>query len=271
MTLFPGVALVTGAASGIGRATAISFALEGCHQIAICDRNHEALLETEKYMREVSTHCDILVHQVDMLLDDQIESMVQAAVSKWGRIDYAVNAAALSLTEAGVIGNNDRSTNTSSQQFDLINGINYRGCWLSSRAELAQMLKQEPLPTHDGRPGSRGSIVNIASQLGIVSRPNASAYCASKAAVISMTKSDAIDYSKDNIRINCVCPGVIATPMTQGDPEFRAALVPAIAIAPMDRMGTPQEIADACLFLCSSKASFVQGHAMVVDGGYVIN
>lgn len=78
---------------GIGRATAISFALEGCHQIAICDRNHEGLLETEKYMREVSTHCDILVHQVDMLLDDQIEFMVQAAVSKWGRIDYAVNAA----------------------------------------------------------------------------------------------------------------------------------------------------------------------------------
>lgn len=117
-------------------------------------------------MREVSTHCDILVHQVDMLLDDQIESMVQAAVSKWGRVDYAVNA-------AGVIGNNDRSTNTSSQQFDLINGINYRGCWLSSRAELAQMLKQEPLPTHDGRPGNRGSIVNIASQLGVVSRPNA--------------------------------------------------------------------------------------------------
>ncbi|KUJ20054.1 NAD(P)-binding protein [Mollisia scopiformis] len=264
MTLFPGVALVTGAASGIGRATAVSFALEGCYQVAICDRNLEGLVETEKYMREVSATCDILVHQVDMLLDDQIEGMVQAAVSKWGRVDYAVNA-------AGVIGNNDRSTDTTSQQFDLINGINYRGCWLSSRAELAQMLKQEPLPTHDGRPGSKGSIVNIASQLGVVSRPNAPAYCASKAAVISMTKSDAIDYSKDNIRINCVCPGVIATPMTQGDPEFRAALAPAIAIAPMDRMGTAQEIADACLFLCSSKASFVQGHAMVVDGGYVIS
>lgn len=78
---------------GIGRATAVSFALEGCFQIAICDRNHEGLLETEKYMREVSPHCDILVQQVDMLLDDQIEAMVQAAVSKWGRIDYAVNAA----------------------------------------------------------------------------------------------------------------------------------------------------------------------------------
>ncbi|KAJ5033413.1 uncharacterized protein L3040_008529 [Drepanopeziza brunnea f. sp. 'multigermtubi'] len=264
MTLFPGVALVTGAASGIGRAVAISFALEGCPQIIICDKNRDGLVETEKYMKEVSSFAEILVYPVDMLEEEQVWAMVQATVNEWGRVDYAVNA-------AGVIGNNDRSTSISAYDFDLINNINYRGTWLSSRAELTQMLKQEPLPTHDGRLGSRGSIVNIASQLGLVSRPNAPAYCASKAAVISLTKSDAIDYSKDNIRINCVCPGVIATPMTKGDPALAKVLESAVAIAPMDRMGSAQEVADACLFLCSSKATFVQGHALVVDGGYVIN
>ena len=97
------------------------------------------------------------------------------------------------------------------------------------------------------------------------------AYCASKAAIINMTRSDAIDYSQDLIRVNCVCPGVIATPMTQGSKEVEDRLRPAIDIAPMKRLGRPEEIADAVLFLSSSQASFVQGHALVVDGGYTIN
>ncbi|KAH6684553.1 hypothetical protein B0J14DRAFT_612537 [Halenospora varia] len=264
MTLYPGVALITGAASGIGRATALSFAREGCLKVAICDRNKEGLEETSKLIIEISKDVEVLVLEVDMLKEEGIDGMVAETVEKWGRVDYAVNA-------AGVIGNNQPSTETAASQFDTINGINYRGVWLSSRAEIKQILSQEPLPTHDGRMGNRGSVVNIASQLGVVGRPDAPAYCASKAAVIQMTKCDAIDYSKHNIRINCVCPGVIATPMTQSEPTFAAALKPAIAIAPMNRMGTPQEIADACLWLCSSKASFVQGHALVVDGGYVIN
>lgn len=125
---------------------------------------------------------------VDVMHEETITHMVKTIVDRWGRIDYAVNA-------AGVLGNNQRSTDTSTQQFDDINGINYRGAWLCSRAELAQMLKQEPLPSHDSRPGNRGSVVNIASQLGIVSRSNAPAYCGSKAAVIGMTRADAIDVS----------------------------------------------------------------------------
>jgi len=125
---------------------------------------------------------------LDVMHEDTITLMVKTIVDRWDRIDYAVNA-------AGVLGNNQRSTDTSTQQFDDINGINYRGAWLCSRAELAQMLKQEPLPSHDGREGNRGSIVNIASQLGIVSRSNAPAYCGSKAAVIGMTRADAIDVS----------------------------------------------------------------------------
>lgn len=96
-------------------------------------------------------------------------------------------------------------------------------------------------------------------------------YCASKAAIINMTKSDAIDYSVDDIRVNCVCPGVIETPMTTGSQEVTDRLRPAINIAPMRRMGKPEEVADSVLFLCSSRASFIQGHALVVDGGYTIN
>lgn len=97
----------------------------------------------------------------------------------------------------------------------------------------------------------------------------AAAYCASKSAIIGMTRADAIDYSKDEIRVNCVCPGVIETPLVMEKAEIREAITPAVEIAPMKRMGKPAEVADAVLFLCSTQASFVQGHAMVVDGGYI--
>ena len=169
------------------------------------------------------------------------------------------------------MGNNQISTETSLQDFDRINDVNYRGCWLSSRAELKAMLDQEPLPSHDPRrPPQRGSIVNIASQLGIVGRPAGTAYCASKAAVMAMTRGDAIDYAHKDIRVNCICPGVIDTPMT-GSPERKKLLEPAVMIAPAKRMGQVAEIADCAIFLCSTKASFCQGSAMVVDGGYIIN
>lgn len=97
------------------------------------------------------------------------------------------------------------------------------------------------------------------------------AYCASKAAIIGMTKADAVDYSQDGIRINCVCPGVIETPMTTGTQQQRERMRPAVEMAPMKRMGEPEEVASAVLFLCSTEASFIQGHALVVDGGYTIN
>ena len=194
--------------------------------------------------------------------------MYKEAHSKFGRIDYAVNV-------AGIIGNNEPSTETSLDDFDKVNNVNYRGMWLCSREALKYMKAQDPLPSHDpSRQPQRGSIVSIASQLGIVSRPDAPAYCASKAAVVSLTKSDAIDYAKHDIRVNCVCPGIILTPMTNGanaSPDFAEHIKGAIGIAPMKRMGKPEEVADAVLFLCSTKASFVTGHAMVVDGGYVIN
>lgn len=215
--------------------------------------------------------------------DDQFaDSFINEVVRYFGRVDYAVNC-------AGVLGQPLRSSETSLAEFDRLNNINYRGCWLSSRAQLRQMVRQDALPNHDSsRPPQRGAIVNVASQLGIVGRPSArkyskrvvmpnqrkltfnpAAYCASKSAVIGMTRADAIDYSEDGIRVNCVCPGVIETPMIMEKTEVREAITPAAEMAPMKRMGKPQEVADAVLFLCSTQASFVQGHAMVVDGGYV--
>ncbi|TDZ40722.1 2-(R)-hydroxypropyl-CoM dehydrogenase [Colletotrichum trifolii] len=132
---------------------------------------------------------------------------------------------------AGILGESMRSHETSTAAFDLITNVNYKGSWLVSRAILGHMIKQEPLEEN----------------------------------------ADAIDYSQDGIRVNCVCPGVIATPMTTASEELVERLRPAINIAPMKRMGTPEEVANAVLFLSSPQASFVQGHALVVDGGYTIN
>ncbi|KAL4861036.1 hypothetical protein BDV12DRAFT_208452 [Aspergillus spectabilis] len=252
---FPGVALVTGAARGIGAAIALSFAAAGCKKIVITDILPEELAQTLQKILSAAPAgvegMDVLALPGDISKEAFVESFVDQAFSTFGRLDYVINC-------AGVMAKGfARSIDNTTEQFDFINSINYRGTWLCSRTVLKRMVQQEPLPsTEPWRPAQRGSIVNIASQLGVVSRSGAAAYCASKAAVIGLTRADAIDFSKDGIRVNCVCPG---------------GLKPAIQIAPMGRMGDPREIAEAVLFLSSEKASFVQGHALVVDGGYVIN
>ncbi|KAL1303036.1 hypothetical protein AAFC00_003348 [Neodothiora populina] len=261
MTLFPGVALVTGAASGIGRATAYGFAREGCTHIVIADVSLAGLEETFTNIKSAFPSANVLFKQTDISQPDQVSALLDLTIESFGRVDYACNC-------AGILDAPKRSHDMDLQDFDRMVSINYRGSWLCSREELKHMIKQEHLPSHDGRPGFRGSIVNVASQLGIVARPNAPAYCSAKAAIINLTKSDAIDYSKDSIRVNCVCPGVIETPMIQPNMGYLSS---AIAIAPMNRCGTADEVADCILFLSSSKASFVQGAAMVVDGGYTIN
>ncbi|KAK8172362.1 oxidoreductase [Phyllosticta citrichinensis] len=265
-TLFPGVALVTGAAgSGIGNATAHAFADAGCRRIAITDINPTTLESTKKSVEKKFPKSKIFALAGDISSSEFVDNFIAQVVQIFGRLDYCVNC-------AGVLGPGKDSTTTSIEEFDRVNAVNYRGCWLTSRAQLKTMVDQEPLASHDGlRPAQRGAIVNIASQLGIVGRPNASAYCASKAAVIGLTRSDAIDYSAHAIRVNCICPGVIETPFIMTREEDKQAILPFANIAPVKRMGQPYEVADAALFLCSTKASFVQGHAMTVDGGYVIN
>ncbi|KAL2845149.1 hypothetical protein BJX68DRAFT_256926 [Aspergillus pseudodeflectus] len=281
MDQFPGVAVVTGAARGIGAAIVTGFAESGCHRIAITD-----ILETElgELRQSLLTRFNgnpnddpkgltILAVPGDITSEPFIESFFTTTKTAFSRIDYLVNV-------AGVGKPYRRSIEVDVQEFDFINNVNYRAAWLCSRAALKIMTVQEPLPspspsagTNESwtRPPQRGSIVNIASQLGVVSRPGASAYCASKAAVIGMTRADAIDYSKDAIRVNAVCPGIVETEMTTLDGVVREGLRESVNIAPMGRMGNVREIADCVLFLSSYRASFVQGHAMVVDGGYVIN
>ncbi|KAJ5099732.1 Short-chain dehydrogenase/reductase SDR [Penicillium argentinense] len=272
-SLFPGVAVVTGAGGtdpltqessvGIGAAVARAFAAAGCEKIAITDVNPSTLEQTRQSVAADHPKVQLFSHAGSVAEDRFAQSFIDQVVKKFGRVDYAVNC-------AGVLGLPMRSAETSLEEFDRVNNINYRGCWLSSRAQLKQMVSQKPLPSHDpNRPPQRGAVVNIASQLGIVSRPNAPAYCASKSAIIGLSRADAIDYSADGIRVNCVCPGVIETPLVMEKKEVREAITPAVEIAPMKRMGKPEEVADAVLFLCSTQASFVQGHAMVVDGGYI--
>ncbi|CAG9992121.1 unnamed protein product [Clonostachys byssicola] len=262
LTRFPGVALITGAGgTGIGAAVAKAFATSGCSRFAITDINETTLAKTRRAISEINPQAKICSAEGDISDPSFVESFLQKAAQTFRRVDYSVHC-------AGILGTAQRSHETAVKDFDRINNINYKGTWLVSRAAISQMLQQDPLAEH---PKQRGAIVNVASQLGIVARPGAAPYCASKAAIINMTKSDAIDYSSDDIRVNCVCPGVIATPMTTGSREVEERLRPAVEIAPMKRMGTPEEVADAVLFLCSSQASFIQGHALVVDGGFTIN
>ncbi|KAI9367767.1 hypothetical protein BJX61DRAFT_526987 [Aspergillus egyptiacus] len=257
----PGVALITGAGGGIGAATAYAFVRAGCHRIAITDLKGDALETTKKSILEINPDAQVLAIAGDIADQSFVDSFASEVNQAYGRLDYLINC-------AGILGDALRTGETPIELFDRINRVNYRSVWLCSRAGFAQMLKQDPLPQH---PEQRGAVVNIASQLGIVARPGAAPYCGSKSAVINMTRADAIDYSRDSIRVNCVCPGVIATAMTGETEERRKRFTPAAEIAPMKRMGTAEEVANTVLFLCSPLASFVQGHALVVDGGYTIN
>ncbi|KAI6779350.1 short-chain dehydrogenase [Emericellopsis cladophorae] len=258
----PGVALITGAGgTGIGAAVARAFAVNGCTRFAITDLNATSLSSTHDAVRALNPSAEILSTSGDVSDESFVARFVKDAIGTFGRVDYSVQC-------AGILGKGLRSHEATVDEFDQINRVNYRGTWLVSRAVLGHMIAQAPLDAHSKQ---RGAIVHVASQLGVVARPAAAAYCASKSAIINMTRADAIDYSRDQIRVNCVCPGVIATPMTTGSQEVEDRLRSAIDIAPMGRMGTPEEIADTVVFLSSKEAAFVQGHALVVDGGYTIN
>lgn len=251
--------------AGIGAAVSRAFASAGCTRFALTDLDAATLQTTGDAIRRIRPDAAVYAADGDVSDEAFVTAFVGDVVKRFSRIDYSVHC-------AGILGAAQRSHETPTAAFDRINGVNYRGTWLVSRASLGQMVRQQPEEeTLAGHAQQRGAIVNVASQLGLVARPGAAAYCGSKAAIVNMTRADAVDYAADGIRVNCVCPGVIATPMTTGSAEVEQRLRPAVDIAPMRRMGTPEEVADAVLFLCSSQASFIQGHALVVDGGYTIH
>jgi NAD(P)-dependent dehydrogenase (short-subunit alcohol dehydrogenase family) len=258
---------------GIGRAVSIALSTAGITTLYITDINHAGLEETMNAIKSLGL---VSIPKIEMLSGDISSPVyVGSLFSHIPSLDYAVNC-------AGVSGQRKPTAEVDLEDFDKVNGVNYRGVWMCVKEELKLMLKNEIKP-HNGFAlstdearirGQRGSIVNIASQLGLVGKTQAAVYTASKAAILSLTRSDAIDYSKPphHIRINSVCPGVIQTPMTTNETgEVSERLKSAINIAPMERIGLPSEIADAAVWLCSGESSFVTGTGLVVDGGYVIN
>ncbi|MFJ3706324.1 MULTISPECIES: glucose 1-dehydrogenase [Streptomyces] len=238
------VALVTGAASGMGLATARAFAQAGA-AVALADLDQKA---AERAAQELTA----AGHQAigigcDVADEDQAAAMVARTVEAFGRLDMAFNNAGIQVPPT------DAADETAAN-FDRVNAVNLRGIWTCQKHELRQMRIQ----------GS-GAIVNCSSLGGLVGLPERAAYHASKHGVIGLTKSAAVEYAPKGIRVNAVCPGVIETPMVAGMLEGQAEIMKQ---QPIGRLGTAEEIAAAALWLCSPAASFVVGVALPVDGGF---
>ena len=241
--------IVTGAASGIGHATTIRLLEEGVNVVAA----DIAALSAPAVSGGGAWHGT----SVNVREEESVSRLVDEAASSFGRIDGLVNA-------AGVAGGGAVHM-VDAEEWDRVVGVNLFGTFLTARAVLARMLEQEPVD------GSRGSVVTIASVEGIEGTAGGSAYSASKGGVVILTKNMAIDYAGRGIRVNTICPGFIDTPMTQGIfgmPGMERAREEIAREHKLARFGEPEEIAAAAAFLLSSDASFITGHALVVDGGY---
>jgi 3-hydroxybutyrate dehydrogenase len=250
-TLTGKVALVTGGASGIGRATALTFAREGA-KLVIADMNIDGGQQTAHMITENGGEATFV--QVDVSHATEVEEMISKAVETYGRLDCAYN-------NAGVTQRAYPSTaEFPEDDWHRVLAINLTGVWLCMKYEIPQMLKQ-----------GGGAIVNTASVAGLVGLAGRSAYVASKHGVVGITRTAALEYAKSGIRVNCVCPGYIRTPMVAYviQHEGRHLEEQIVAREPIGRLGTPEEIAETVVWLCSDAASFVTGHTMTVDGGYV--
>ncbi len=245
------VALVTGAGSGLGLATAKAFAESGA-SVVLADYNEKSVRAAAEQL--VARGHKTLAIRCDVSDDEQVEAMVHQTVTAFGRLDAAYNNAGIQNVLAD-------TADTTAEDYDRVMGVNLRGVWSCMKFELQQMRKQ----------GS-GTIVNCSSLGGLVGGAERGIYHAAKHGVLGFTKSAALEYAARNIRINAICPGLIQTPMSDkmvaaGQGEALKALEKMI---PMARVGRPEEIANVVLWLCSDAASYVTGQSISVDGGFIM-
>jgi NAD(P)-dependent dehydrogenase (short-subunit alcohol dehydrogenase family) len=243
-------ALVTGAGSGIGRATALAFAREGAW-VAAADLKLESAQETARLVEAAGGQA--VAVEVDVTDDDAVAAMVGAAVRAFGGLDCAFNNAGIAPYQVNASG--QKIADVAPEAWQRLLDVNLTGVWRCLRHEVAQMRTQ-----------GGGAIVNTASVAGLVGLPNSSAYVAGKHGVVGLTRTAAVDHAEDGIRVNAVCPGYIETPMTEDTMRRRGERI--MERVPLARMGKPEEIAEAVVWLCSDRASFVTGAAWTVDGGY---
>lgn len=250
-TLREKVAFVTGAGGGIGRATAMAFARRGASVVA-ADIFQKGNQETARMIEEEGGRA--LAVRCDVTRAEDVQAALEKAIEAFGRLDFAFNNAGIEPRKPSPTADYDV------EEWDRIIGIDLRGVFLSMKYEIPLILKQ-----------GGGAIVNTSSGAGVIGIKGSPAYTAAKHGVIGLTRAAALDYAAQNIRINAVCPGYIDTPMmarfTGGTPEGRARV---ISEEPVGRMGRPEEIANAVLWLCSDESGFVIGSAMIVDGGQTI-
>lgn len=243
------VALVTGGSSGIGRATALAFARAGARVVATGldpSDGEETVTLIDELGREA------IFIEADVTDAAQVEDMIGRTVETYGRLDFAFN-------NAGISGRGAPAADVSIDDWSKVIDVNLTGVWLSMKYEIPKMLSQ-----------GGGVIVNCSSVLGHVALKGNAAYVASKHAILGLTKTAALDYATSGIRITAVCPGFIRTPMIEGAVgSDEDALAPLVALEPIGRLGTPDEIANLVVWLCSDEASFVTGSSMVADGGWI--
>jgi len=243
------VGLVTGGTSGIGRETAVLFAKAGV-KVVVAGRREREGNETIELVRAAGG--EGLFQKADVSKASEVEALIQKAVERFGRLDLAFNNAGIEGVWVPII-------RQSEEDWDRTININLKGVWLCLKYEIKQMLKQ----------GGGGSIVNMASVTGLVGGAGAAAYSASKHGVVGLTKSAALETARSGIRINAVCPAVIETPM--GERLFGAPAVhkSVVGLHPIGRFGRPAEIAEAVVWMCSDRASFMTGQSLILDGGFL--
>lgn len=241
------VALITGGTTGIGRGTAVLFAKEGA-KVVVSGRRQTEGNETLSLVQAAGGEGLFVKSDVSKAAD--VQSLVQKTVEQFGRLDIAFN-------NAGVEGQLMPLADETEENWDYVHGINLKGLWLCLKYELQQMLKQ----------GGGGAIVNMSSVAGLIGVAGLGVYIASKHGVLGLTKTAALEVAPQGIRVNAVCPAVIETPMADrafGDPAISKAM---LNLHPLGRFGKPMEIAEAVVWMCSDKSSFMTGHEIVLDGG----